>query len=665
MQTQQSSTHDAELDSLEQNTGSEIQDSTSLDRKQLGPWWRGVLYVVATCMALFHVYALAIAPVDAWMMGLSHLMFVLIIGYIYYAARPQSRATVTVADMVIMVLACATFAYALYDYDNLIHRLGVVPEGYDMVVALFMIFAVLELTRRAVGWPLTILVLLALSYCFLGPYLPGMLWHKGYKLERVSTFMMSSNGIFNVPLGTAARYVYIFILFGAFLSISGTTGFFINVANVIAGRSNGGPAKVAVISSGLLGMVNGTSAGNVVTTGSLTIPLMRKTGYSPEFAGAVEACASTGGQIMPPVMGAAVFLMAQIMERPYAEIMVAGIIPALLFYAALLICVDLEARRLGLAVLDKSQLPRWRQIAPQMYLSLPLFVLLGYIILGYSVVYAGLVSLAASVIICIIYVWKEHGMLPRPVVFLRALRSGGINIVQVSITCAAAGMIMGVLTLTGLGMKIATIIIDFSFGNLTLALFLTMVVTIILGMGLPTVAAYVIPATVVVPALVDMGVPELSAHFFVLYFASLSAITPPVALASYAAAAIAEVGPLKVSVWALKLGLSGFIIPYMFVYGPPLLLLGPGSSIALASCTALLGIAFLSVAVVGYLGRALPSGSRWLYALSGLLLIKPGLWTDAVGIGLGLTLAVWQYRQHWQKQAKAETGRTSLQANEE
>jgi len=325
-------------------------ENISLKRKFLPRTpWMYFIYIVTFVMVVFHVYILAYSPVDPWVFSMGHFQFGVTLGFLYYAARAKSASHITFVDIAFILASLSSYVYLLWDFDDLVQRAGVLPEGYDMLFGLFAVISVIELTRRTAGLALTILIFVSIGYCFAGPYLPGILWHKGYSFERVVSFLFSQNGIFNIPLGVTARFVYVFVLFGAFLELSGAAGFFMNFSYAIAGKSRGGPAKVAIISSGLLGMVNGTSTGNVVTTGgSMTIPLMKRTGYDPYFAGAVEATASTGGQIMPPVMGAAVFLMAQMMNQDYATIMVAAIIPAILYYAALYFSVDLDAKRLGL-----------------------------------------------------------------------------------------------------------------------------------------------------------------------------------------------------------------------------------------------------------------------------------------------------------------------------
>ncbi len=621
-------------------------ENPSLKRTLSGGWMK-LVYVVTLVMAVYHIYILAFAPIDPWMFSITHLQFVMVLGFLFYAARPKNKDRVGFIDIFLILASLSSFVYMMWAFDDLVLRAGVLPEGYDTLFGLLAVVTVIELTRRTAGWALTLLLLVFILYCFAGPYLPGILWHKGYSFERLVSFLCSPNGIYNVPLGVTARFVYIFVLFGAFLELSGAAPFFMDFSYALAGRSRGGPAKVAIISSGLLGMVNGTSTGNVVTTGSLTIPLMKRAGYSPYFAGAVEAVASTGGQIMPPVMGAAVFLMAQMLNKPYTDIMVAALIPALLYYIALYLSVDLEAGRLKLLGVEREMLPPWSRIRAQAHMALPILVLLYYLLfLSSSVVLAGLMGLATAIFIGVAdrLVKRKKMYTPREV--LDTVRSGGVNVIQITATCAAAGIIMGVLTLTGLGLKVAPIVVDFSGGSLLVTLFLTMGVTIILGMGLPTIAAYAIPASVVAPALLEMGVGEMGAHLFILYYASLSAITPPVALASYAAAAIAGVSPIKLAVIGLRLGLAGFIIPFMFVYGPQLLLLGSAPSIVLACVTALIGVYALSIAIVGYFREPVSRPCRALFIASAVVLIKPGLYTDIIGLTLFILLLLWQMRGH-------------------
>ncbi|MBZ4688430.1 MAG: C4-dicarboxylate transporter [Clostridiales bacterium] len=608
------------------------------EERELAGFWKKFVYIVTALMAGFHIYFLGFKVIDPWVLRLAHLQFVVIIGFLYFPGWKKAKKNVHIVDLILIVLSLSTLVYVLNQFDKIIFRAGVVPTTLDVVFGAFAIITVVELTRRTTGKALPILVALFFLYALVGPYLPGMLWHKGYSLERVISFLFSKTGIYNIPLGVTARFVYLFILFGAFLEICGTGKFFMDFSYAVAGKTRGGPAKVAVISSGLFGMINGTSTGNVVTTGSFTIPLMKNVGYSGYFAGAVEACASTGGQIMPPVMGAAAFLMAQLIGVPYVDIMFAAIIPAILYYLAIFLMVDMEAVRLGLKGLPKEEIPSLKEVVKTVYLALPLFVILYYlIIIRSSIVLAGLAGIASCFVIYIL-INLPSGKKIKLKDILEVLHEGGKNVVRVSTTCASAGIIMGILTLTGLGMKVASIIINLSQGNLFLALFLTMIVCIILGMGLPTIAAYAITASVVAPALIKLGVPEIPTHLFVLYFSCLSAITPPVCLASYAAAAIARVKPLKLAFVGLKLGVAGYIIPYMFVYGPSLLLYGGAGKILLTTVSATLGVIALAIAIQGYLWGNISKISRILFFVVALSLIKPGLTTDIVGFALFIIL---------------------------
>lgn len=598
---------------------------------------------LALGMAGFHVYALGFSLLDPWLMNMLHFQFVTALALLTTTWRGKAEAHFSWSNGLLMLASLAYGAYIILFYDDLSMRLGTYCEDYDLAFSLLALTLVFELIRREAGLPLAALTAAFVLYCFVGPWMPELLWHKGYSADRVFPYFFGTSGIFNVPMSVASRFVYIFVLFGALLEVAGVGAWFMGVARAAAGRSCGGAAKVAVISSCLMGMLSGTAVGNVVTTGSLTIPLMKKHGYTPYFAGAVEACASTGGQIMPPVMGAAVFLLAQMVGRPYDEIMVAAILPALLFYAGLFFMVDVEARRMGLRQQDAGGIPLRRLLA-QSYLSIPLFLLAGLIIAGYSVVYAGLCSIAALLLTACVHSRELGGPCFPLTRMVQGIRAGGLGIVQISVTCAAAGIIMGAFALTGLGLKMASIVLTFAQGSAPVALFLTMTVTVILGMGLPTIAAYAICASVLAPALIKMGIPELPAHLFILYFASFSAITPPVALASYAAAAIAKTPPMRLSLEAVRIGLPAFIIPYMFVYGPELLLQGDALSIAASAASALLGVCCLGAAIIGH-GRApLRLWERLCLLASSLLLINPGLLTDGLGLLLGLAVCAGQCR---------------------
>ncbi|MDN5347075.1 MAG: hypothetical protein PWP65_639 [Clostridia bacterium] len=613
-------------------------------RRNLSGGFKKFAYFVAAVMCIFHIYVLFISGIDPWLLRIYHLQFVAVIGFLCFPGWKNARSKVHWLDLLLILLSISTLIYVVYSFDELIFRAGVLPTNIDLIFAFFAVITLIELTRRVTGPGLPILVLVFLVYTWAGKYLPGLLWHKGYSWERTLSFMYSLDGIYNIPLGTSATYVYLFILFGSFLQITGAGKYFIDAAFSIAGKARGGPAKVAIIASGLFGMINGTSAGNVVTTGSFTIPLMKSLGYRPAFAGAVESVASTGGQIMPPIMGAAAFLMAELLGVSYYNIIVAAILPAVLYYFSLYLMIDLEALKLNLLGLPKEQLPDKKTVFKQIYFIIPVIVLLYVlVVMRSSIIFAGVAGILSSLVVGIALGLTKKTSIINFKTIGDAMFDGALNVVSVAVTCAMAGMIIGVLSLTGLGMKFATIIINLAHGNLLLALVLTMIVTIILGMGLPTIAAYAITASVVAPALVKMGLPPLVAHFFVFYYACLSAITPPVALAAFAAAGIAGAKPMEVGWMSVKIGLAGFIVPFMFVYGKSLLLIGTLNEILLTIFTASIGIIALALSLQGYLWKQISMVIRVPLFTAALLLIKPGMQTDSVGLSLLLLCIVIQW----------------------
>ncbi len=603
---------------------------------------RGALGAVAIAMAAFHIYVLGFSLLDPWLMNLLHFQFVTILALLTTTWRGKAEAHLSWSNMILLAASLAYGLYIFINYDDLSMRAGIYCESFDLFFSALAVLLTFELVRRVSGLPLAILTGLFVAYCIVGPWMPGLLWHKGYTLERIFPYFFSTSGMFNVPMSVSSRFVYLFVLFGALLEATGVGRWFMDVARSIAGRTCGGAAKISVISSGLMGMLSGTAVGNVVTTGSLTIPLMKKDGYSAQFAGAVEACASTGGQLMPPVMGAAVFLMAQMVGRPYGEIMIAAVIPALCFYFALFLMVDFEARRLRLFS-DHIDGVSVGTILRQSYLAVPIIMLAALIAVGYSVVYSGLISIFVLIVTAVVHHWQEKRKMIPWKILLASICSGGTGIIQISVTCAAAGIIMGSFALTGLGLKMATIIINFAHGSVFLALLLTMSITVVLGMGLPTIAAYAICASVVAPALIKMGVPELATHLFIFYFASFSAITPPVALASYAAAAIAKAPPMRLSMEAVRLGLPGFIIPYMFVYSPSLLLEGSLLGVVYATFAAMAGVCCLSAALIGHTFLKVNVLERCMFFMSAMLLIREDMLWNGAGLLIAACIVFVQY----------------------
>ena len=477
-----------------------------------------------------------------------------------------------------------------------------------------------------------------LIYAFAGPYLPGLLEHRGYTASRFVTYLYTDNGVLGPTTAVSSTYIILFITFAAFLQASRVGDYFVNFAFAAAGRTRGGPAKVAVFASGLMGMINGTSAGNVVATGSLTIPLMKKVGYHPRSAGGIEAAASTGGQIVPPIMGAGAFIMAEVTGIPYTEIAVAALLPAALYFLSIYFMVDLEARRDGMQGLSRDQLPVFRQLVKQVYLFLPIVILVSTLYMGYSVIRAGTLAMISAAVVS----WfTPHWMGPKAL--LNALSLGARMAIPLIAVCACAGIIVGVISLTGVGARFASMLLGIADASHLLALFFAMCISILLGMGMPTTAAYAVAASVVAPGLQQIGIPPLVAHFFVFYYAVLSAITPPVALAGYAAAAIAGTDPLKTAVTSFKFGLAAFIVPFMFFYNPALLMEGSWFEILRVAITAGVGIYLLAAAVQAwFLNGRVNWIQRVLLLVAALAMIAGGLMTDLIGLGLGALVFLWQ-----------------------
>lgn len=543
------------------------------------------------------------------------------------------------ADRALMLAAIVVAAYLLFVLGRWRMAAGTPMAGpTEFLVALAGVALIMELTRRVAGLALILITAVFLLYAFAGPWLPGILEHRGYSIERFFTYIYTDNGILGPTTAVSSTYIILFITFAAFLQASRVGDYFVNFAFAAAGRARGGPAKVAVFASGLMGMINGTSAGNVVATGSLTIPLMKKVGYHPRSAGGIEAAASTGGQIVPPIMGAGAFIMAEVTGIPYTSIAIAALIPAALYFLSIYFMVDLEARREGMSGLSKDQLPVFAQMLRQIYLFLPIIILVSTLFMGYSVIRAGTLAMVSAAVVS----WfTPYRMGPKAL--LEALSLGTRMAIPLIAVCACAGIIVGVISLTGVGARFASMLLGIADASHMLALFFAMCISILLGMGMPTTAAYAVAASVVAPGLQQIGIPPLVAHFFVFYYAVLSAITPPVALAGYAAAAIAGTDPLKTAVTSFKFGLAAFIVPFMFFYNPALLMEGSWSEILQVFITASMGIYLLAAAIQGWFlsGRVNPV-QRGLLLVAALAMIAGGILTDAIGLGLGILVMLWQ-----------------------
>ena len=606
-------------------------------------WPKKVIAAIAISFSIFQLYTATFGVLDAQLQRAVHLGFGLALTYLLY---PFRRAWTRdnffhPIDMVFAVLGAAAPAYIVIQYRELVTRAGTVTTP-DVIAGGLGILLVIEAARRVVGIPMVTVVLFFLAYAFLGPYMPGVLAHRGLSVEQlVSHLYFTTEGIFGIPLGVSSTFIFLFILFGAYLESTGLGKFFIDLANAVAGWASGGPAKVAVLSSGLMGTVSGSSVANVVGTGSLTIPMMKKLGYHPNFAGAVEAAASTGGQLMPPVMGAAAFLMAEFVGVSYIEVVKAAAIPALLYFTGVWLGVHFEAKRKNLKGIPRHELPNpLTLIKERGHLAIPLIVIVYLLVSGYTPMRAALVAIVLSIACAMLR--KSTRMKPIEIVY--GLERGAKAVLGVLVACAAAGIIIGVVTKTGVGLRLASGLIDLAGGMLLPAMFFTMLTAIVLGMGVPTTANYVITSTIAAPALVQMGVPILAAHMFVFYFGIIADVTPPVALAAYAGAGISGGNALKTGVHASKLAIAAFIIPYIFVLSPVILMVDATPlALVMVTLSALVGMIAVSSALCGFLADHCRPYERLLLIVAGLLMIKPGGTTDLIGSAIFAVILVMQY----------------------
>ena len=591
------------------------------------------ILLVAAAAAAFHLYGAGFSPFTALVQRPAHLalMGTLALLGVGVRVRPRSRTGwgVNLALAGVLV-ACAL--YLVLENEALVARSGS-PTALDIAAGAVVVGTVLLLAKRATGWGLVVVAGAAILYALAGPWLPGILAHRGYGPSRlIEQLFLSTEGIWGVPLGVSANFVYLFVLFGAFLDVAGGGGLLIALADRVAGRTRGGPAKTAAVASAFMGSLSGSAVANVVTTGAFTIPLMRRSGFRPFFAGAIEAAASTGGQLMPPVMGAGAFILATWTNIPYGQVALAAAIPAILYYAALLWAIHFRASKIGL---EGSRKGRREPVLGRLHLLLPVAVIVLMLGLGRSPMRAAFWGVAISLLAA----YAVPATRPLRADLVRALRKGASGAVQVAAACAAAGIVVGVASLTGIGLRMSELIITVSQGNLLVALILTALGSIVLGMGLPTTAAYVVLAALGAPALVELGVPLLGAHLFIFYFGCISNVTPPVSLAAYAAAGIAESPPLRTAWTAMGLASAGFLVPFGFVYAPELILVGTGAEIALASLTALIGVVGLAGAVIGHVRAPMGVVRRIVLAAAAVALIAPGLLWDAAGLALLLVAA--------------------------
>ena len=617
--------------------------------RQHGCWRQYITVIVSILFVAFQLYASLSGRVTAQILRATHLAFVQLLAFLLFPPTKKSpRNKLPWYDIVLGLIGSACWMYVVINFQDLARRTGAfLPQ--DIIVGVIGILILMESCRRIVGIPILIIASAFILYAFLGAYLPGFLNHRGYKLDRITAHLFyNTEGIMGVPLGACSTFIFLFILFGALLEKTGIGQFFIDTCNAIAGSASGGPAKVAVLTSALLGTVSGSSVSNTVGSGSFTIPMMKRLGYKSEFAGAVEAAASTGGQLMPPIMGAAAFLMAESLGLPYITIVKASIIPALLYFAGIFITVHLEAHKLGLKGLPREQLPK---ILPLLlkkgYMILPLVIIVVYLCMGRTAVYAAFMGIACCMLIGLITSIVDV-LAGRQASFgvkdlLEVTTAAARNIISVAIACAMAGIIIGIVTLTGIGLKFGAGLISISGGIAIITLVLTMISSIILGMGAPTTANYLITSTITAGAIIGLGFQPLAAHMFAFYFGIIADITPPVALAAIAGAAIAKGKPIKTAFNATKLAIGAFIIPYVFVFNPQMLMIDTSFLSALPiAVTALIGMFGISAALEGYAFRNSSIIERILFAAAGIMCILPNSLTDFIGIFLLIGLIVFQ-----------------------
>ncbi len=649
-------------DGLETVSAADVEEvMKKYDKESNTRIWTGKAQKAVQCiMALFSLYCIYSTLFSTASLEVRLMLFlggIVVMGFLYYPARKDHVTPNTVPwyDWVIMIVGAGCFFYYGLNFDSIIEVLTSASKMTTLyiVVGIIGILAVAELCRRCVGVPILCVAGALLVYTFWSMLSKGMSFQ--LVISRVVyTLFYSTGGVIGTPINVCAKFIVVFVVFGAFLERTGIAKFFIDLANKLCGSFSGGPAKAAVVASALEGMASGSSVANTVGSGSVTIPMMKRTGYKPEFAAAVEAAASTGGQIMPPVMGAAAFLMAEYVRLPYGTIAVKAILPAFLYFAGIFIAVHLEAKKLGLKGIPKENMVPGRDLWRQLYLLLPVVVLVVLVGMNvYTIQKSATLAIIAAIVVGALN--KECRLTPAKI--LEALEAGGRGTITVAAACAIAGIIAGCITVTGLASKLISVIVALSGNTLIIGLFLTMICCIILGMGVPTTANYCIMAATCAPILERLGVDLVAAHFFVFYFGIVADITPPVALAAYAGSAIAKSNPMKTGVIATKLAIAAFIVPYIFAYSPEMLFVGVEHwyEIAIICITALLGIFGIAAGLNGFLKKPIPMPIRIIMAIGGLVLIFPGLKNDLIGFAIVAACTAFQYISAKRDQQSAKT----------
>ncbi|HRV97848.1 MAG TPA: TRAP transporter permease [Aminobacteriaceae bacterium] len=611
--------------------------------RKYGGRWAVAVTVIAVAMSIFHLYTSGFGTLMAMKQRSVHLAFLVLLTFLLYPGSKRApRNRPSVVDWIWIILSVSSSLYIFFTFEAFSMRGTAIP--LDITMGAILIVCVLEATRRSVGKELMILALLFLAYGYWGEYIPGVLGHTGFTYKRiVYQLFLSSEGIFGISLGVSATYIFLFILFGAFLTETGMGRFIKDLAMSLAGRTIGGEAKVSIVASGLMGMINGSAVGNVAATGTFTIPLMTGAGFKPVFAAAVVAVAGTGGMIMPPVMWAASFIMAEFLGLHYGVIMLAAAIPAVLYYLAEYAVIHIEAVKMGMKPIPRDEIiPLTKVMRERGHLLVPIIVIVYLLLIGRTPLYAAFYGIISSIAVSFLtkatrLTWKS---------FFKAMESGARQSVGVGIACAVVGNIIGITNLTGLGLVLGDNIVSLAGGSVLITTFLTMIVCVILGMGLPTTACYIVTATIAAPALMKLGVNPLAAHMFTYYFACLSNLTPPVAIASYGAAGLSGQSPSAVGWTGFRISLAGFLIPFTFIFNPELLLVGGDYvSITISTITSIIGVIALASSLQNFLYVRMNLIQRAGMFFGALLLIFPGLTTDIAGVALTGTVFFWQRMQ--------------------
>lgn len=600
---------------------------------------RNIYIFIAVLAGIYHVYTGVYRTINPQFDRSIHLLFGLCLLYVASILK-RKNVSGKILDIFSILMSFGVCSYIIINYPVIVDRWGT-PSTTDLICGALAILLVLDMGRRSIGWVMPALALIFLLYAYFGTYIPGMMGHGGYSIKRITHQMyLTTEGIWGMPLGVSASYIYLFLIFGGFLNVTGIGNFYIQLANALFGKSKGGPAKIAVVASGLMGTVSGSAVANVAATGAFTIPMMKKMGYRNETAGAVESAASTGGQLMPPIMGAAAFVMAEFLAVPYSVVMLGAIIPAVVYYTALYFSVHFEAVKQGLEGLPADKVPPLKPLLKRLYLMSPLIGLFIFLIpLKWTTMRAVIAGLVISIFIAIIDRDSKFDLKTVVDAFVDAAK----NAITVIASCAVAGIVVGVINMTGFGLKLSSLIIDVGGGNLLAVLVMIMTSSIIMGMGLPTTPAYIVVAVLGVPALIKLGVLPLAAHMFVFYFGIVSMITPPVALAVYTACSIAESEFWKTALETCKIALPVFVVPYYFVYHPVLLWQGNWEEILFVAVSALVGAFTLAAATSGWLLRRAGLFERLILLIAALAIMHPDLYITTIGVLGFVPVLIYQY----------------------